>query len=72
MENNILLGGPGCGPCKRVKNHLDDKGVDYTYIDTSTEEGLALAKDWCVRAVPSMSINGYIVTGDTKIMEAFK
>lgn len=72
LENNVLLGATWCGPCKRVKNFLDNKGVSYTYADVDTEEGLNLAKDWCVRSVPSMSIDGKVVSGDKEIMEMFK
>jgi len=54
-----------------VKGFLDDKEVEHTYVDIDTEEGLELARDWAVRSVPSMSIDGKIYTGDTKIMEMF-
>ena len=70
-NNNTLLGATWCGPCKRVKGFLDDKEVEHTYVDIDTEEGLELARDWAVRSVPSMSIDGKIYTGDTKIMEMF-
>jgi glutaredoxin len=70
-KNNTLLGATWCTPCKRVKNFLDDKGISYTYLDIDTEEGLELAKDWAVRSVPSMAIDGKIYVGDTKIMEMF-
>lgn len=68
---NILLGATWCGPCKGVKMFLDNRGIDYDYVDVDTEAGLALAQDWGVRNVPSMSIDGTIVTGDHKIKEAF-
>jgi len=71
VVNNVLIGATWCGPCKRVKNFLDNKGVDYTYIDIDTDEGLALAKDWSVRSVPSMSVDGKVVSGDKEIMEMF-
>ena len=45
--------------------------MDYTYIDIDTDEGLALAKDWSVRSVPSMSVDGKVVSGDKEIMEMF-
>ena len=74
-KNRTLLGATWCGPCKRVKGFLDDKdlveGVDYHYLDIDSEEGLELARDWAIRSVPSMSIDGKIYTGDTKIMEMF-
>ena len=69
--NNVLIGAAWCGPCNRVKEFLDNRGVDYSYVDIDTEEGLELAKDWCVRSVPSMNVDGTIITGDSKIMEAF-
>ena len=69
MVNDVLIGATWCAPCKRVKNFLDNKSIDYTYVDIDTDEGLALAKDWSVRSVPSMSIGGKVVSGDSKIME---
>jgi len=68
---SVLLGGASCGPCKRVKSFLDGRGVEYTYIDIDTTEGKDLAKDWCVRSIPSMSVGGVVLTGDSKIMEVF-
>ena len=68
---NILLGAEWCGPCKGVKKFLDQRGVRYTYIDVDTEEGMKLAGDWGVRAVPSMNVSGNIITGDSKIKDAF-
>jgi len=70
-KNNVLLGATWCGPCKRVKEFLESKGVSYTYVDVDTEEGLGLAKNWRVRSVPSMSIDGKIVSGDKEIMGMF-
>lgn len=70
-KNNTLLGATWCGPCKRVKAYLDDKEISYTYLDIDSEEGLEMARDWAVRSVPCMSIDGKIYTGDTKIMEMF-
>jgi len=69
--NNVLLGATWCGPCKGVKMFLDNRGIEYDYVDVDTEAGLALAQDWGVRNVPSMNIDGTIVTGDSKIKEAF-
>lgn len=71
LLNRVLIGAAWCGPCKRVKTFLDNRGVTYSYVDIDTEEGLELAKDWCVRMVPSMNVDGTIITGDSKIMEAF-
>ena len=71
MVNNVLIGATWCAPCKRVRNFLDNRGVDYTYVDIDTDEGMALAKDWAVRAVPSMSISGNIVSREKEIMGAF-
>jgi len=71
VESNVLLGATWCGPCKQVKSFLDIQGIDYVYVDIDTEQGLELAKDWCVRSVPSMSVKGKIVTGDVKIKEMF-
>ena len=71
MVNNVLIGATWCAPCKRVRNFLDNRGVDYTYVDIETAEGMALARGWGVRAVPSMSISGNIVSGDKEIMGAF-
>lgn len=71
MSNNVLLGASWCGPCKRVKEYLDGRGVNYDYVDVDTEVGMKIAQDWMVRTVPSMSIGGTIVSGDAKIMEAF-
>ena len=70
-KNNTLIGATWCGPCKRVKSFLDDKGVEYVYMDMDTEEGLEMARDWAIRSVPSMAIDGKIYTGDVKIMEMF-
>jgi glutaredoxin len=70
-KNRTLIGATWCGPCKRVKGYLDSKDIEYTYVDIDTEAGLELARDWAVRSVPTMSIDGKIYTGDTKIMEMF-
>jgi glutaredoxin len=54
-----------------VKSFLDIQGVEYVYVDIDTEQGLELAKDWCVRSVPSMLVGGVVVTGDVGIKEMF-
>jgi len=71
MVNSVLIGASWCAPCKQVKEFLDNRGIDYTYVDIDTEQGMELAKDWGIRSVPSMSVEGTIVTGDVKIMEAY-
>lgn len=71
MSNNILLGAAWCAPCGRVKRFLKDRGVGYDYVDIDAENGLELARDLGIRSVPSMSIDGTIVTGEKEIMEAF-
>lgn len=72
LKNNTLLGATWCGPCKRVKNFLDIRGVEYTYIDIDTDEGLELAREWSIRSVPAMVLDGKIRTGDTQIMGEFR
>ncbi len=65
------MGAKWCPPCQRVKDFLYSKGIDYLYVDIDTEEGLALAQDWGVRSIPSMSIEGKIVSSEEEIMGAF-
>ena len=69
--SRVLLGAAWCGPCKRVKEYLDNRGVSYDYVDVDTEAGMKLAQDWTVRTVPSMNVDGTVLSGGAKIMEAF-
>lgn len=69
--SNVLLGATWCGPCKGVKMFLDNRGIDYEYVDIHTDVGMELAWDWSIRSVPSMEVDGNIITGDKAIMEAF-
>jgi glutaredoxin len=71
MVDSILMGAKWCPPCQRVKDFLDNNGIDYLYVDIDTEEGMALAQDWGVRSIPSMSIGGNLVSGDKEIIGAF-
>ena len=71
MMNNVLMGASWCAPCGRVKRFLKDRGVGYDYVDIDDDNGLKLARDLGIRSVPSMSIDGTIVTGEKEIMEAF-
>jgi glutaredoxin len=68
---NTLIGASWCAPCKQVKGFLDNRGIDYEYVDIDTDVGMELARDWSIRSVPSMEVDGNIITGDKAIMEAF-
>ncbi len=67
----IMYTGTTCPFCRQVESFLDDKGIEYTYVDIDTEVGLELARDWAVRSVPSMSVDGKVYVGDKQIMEMF-
>jgi len=69
--SSVLIGAEWCNPCKRVKSFLDNRGIDYVYVDVDTEEGMGLAKDWSIRTVPSMEVDGNIIVGEEKIIGAF-
>jgi len=69
--SSVLIGAEWCNPCKRVKTFLDNRGIDYVYVDVDTEEGMGLAKDWSIRTVPSMEVGGNIIVGEEKIIGAF-
>jgi len=69
--SSVLIGAEWCNPCKRVKSFLDNRGIDYVYVDVDTEEGMGLAKDWSIRTVPSMEVDGNIIVGEDKIIGAF-
>lgn len=69
--SSVLIGAEWCNPCKRVKTFLDNRGIDYVYVDVDTEEGMGLAKDWSIRTVPSMEVDGNIISGEENIIGAF-
>ncbi len=70
--SNVLLGASWCAPCKMVKQFLDNRGVDYEFLDLDTEDGMALAQERGIRSVPTMVIdNETILIGDKPIKEAF-
>lgn len=69
--SRVLLGAEWCGPCKRVKKFLDNRGIEYDYVDVDTVVGMELVEKYNIRTVPTMNIDGTVVSGDAKIMEAF-
>lgn len=36
---------PGCAPCQRVENYLNDKGVNHTSIDVTKDPAKAVEND---------------------------
>ena len=52
----ILIGTSWCAPCKAAKQILDDKQMDYTYIDGDSEEGMEKALATGARGFPVLII----------------
>lgn len=54
MEPVFMFTGPKCSNCVAIKPYLNNAGIHYVEIDTSTTEGGELAKRHNVRSLPSM------------------
>lgn len=56
-----IYGASWCGPCKRVKAHLEKIGKEYVYKDISIEENVEELKNFGYSSIP------LIVSGETHI-----
>lgn len=67
----------GCGPCKQLKNLLDEKGVEYTLYNAEDRggEGAEIKKimmEGGYRAVPCVLIDREVVGVGTKAIDVLK
>ena len=67
-----IYGKPNCSYCTDSKQFLDEKGIDYQYVDI--EEGLGqremlLEKYPSVKTVPVIEVDGVWIGGYTELKE---
>ena len=59
---------PTCPWCKKLKDYLNEKGIEFEDVDVSTDE--AAAKEMVEKSgqmgVPQIDINGQIIVGFDK------
>lgn len=48
----IIVGRMTCPYCKKLKEELDSNNIKYTLIDSTSEEGIKLMKQYQVQGVP--------------------
>ncbi len=72
MANVTVYTTPTCPHCKRVKDFLTEKGIEFEEIDVSSdkEAAMKMVKKSGQMAVPQTEFNGNIIIGFDK--EALK
>ncbi|MBU2068519.1 glutathione S-transferase N-terminal domain-containing protein, partial [Patescibacteria group bacterium] len=65
MNQVKVYGTPTCPYCVALKSYLEEKGIEYKYIDVSVdkEEAQEMIKKSGQMGVPVSDINGEIVIG---------
>jgi glutaredoxin-like YruB-family protein len=69
MKNITIYSTPTCPYCILVKNYLDQKGIEYDYIDVSEDQEKAqeMIKKSGQEGVPVVDIDGEIIIGFDKV-----
>lgn len=62
MKEVLVFSAEWCSNCGPWKEMLDKKGIEYVGIDADSEEGMAKAQQYQVRALPTTLIlrDGYL------------
>lgn len=60
-----IYGAEWCGPCHMTKHYLEDKGIQYNYVDVDSDPagGLEAINKSGQRAIPVIDVSGDIVIG---------
>lgn len=66
MKDIQVYSATWCGPCKVLKEGLDEAGVEYTvhWVDKDEEAREYLGSVLKSRSVPTIVVDGKIYTGD--------
>ncbi len=67
---SVLLTSEKCAPCKIVKQKIVENGWDVEVLDLNTSEGVAKARQYSVRNVPTLITNdGVPLVGAENILK---
>ena len=63
-----IYGLPTCPFCKKAQKYFKDKGIDFKYLDVSTDPKLAdeMIRKSGQKSVPVIEVNGEIIVGFDK------
>ncbi len=63
--NIIVYGAAWCAFCHMAKNYLDDKGIEYTYIDVDEDRNAAkhIVEKTGQAGIPVIEINNEAIIG---------
>ena len=69
MKNIIIYSTPTCPYCILVKNYLDQKRIEYDYIDVSQDQEKAqeMIQKSGQEGVPVVDIGGEVIVGFDKV-----
>ena len=69
MKNIIIYSTPTCPYCILVKNYLDQKGIEYDYVDVSQDQEKAqeMIQKSGQEGVPVVDIGGEVIVGFDKV-----
>lgn len=67
MINLILYTGSWCVSCKGVKKLLDEAGISYDQADITSDIGMQDAKQYNIKALPTMRIGDVLLVGSKQI-----
>lgn len=66
----VVYGKVGCSFCDKAKALLDQKGIDFTYVDIGEDSAaLEMIKSRGCRTVPQIVVNGDWIGGFTELYE---
>jgi glutaredoxin len=57
MSDITVYGGPGCADCRRSKRFLDERGIDYAWIDLADDpaaEATVMRLNRGMRVIPTI------------------
>ena len=63
MSEIILYGAPWCAGCRRAKNYLQQKKVEFTYKDVDDEKNMEELRTYGVQAIPLLVTRNTTVSG---------
>ena len=67
---NIVYGTPTCGFCKRAKEELTRRGINFDYVDLiQINKTAAEVTGRAVKSVPQIYLNGEYIGGYTEMMD---
>nr|DAQ91942.1 MAG TPA: NrdH [Caudoviricetes sp.] len=71
MDELVVISAEWCGPCKMLKADMTRRGIPFTNVDASSEEGKALLAKAGVNAVPVLKVGDEFYVG-AKAMQYVK